>query len=288
MRASALTLVRGRADRLDNLLDGLVRQRVPPAEIVVAHMEPAVPAALPDRVGAGIAVRHIAVPGDDMPLAAARNAAAEHAGSELLVFLDVDCIPGAGLIGRYLEAAHARPGVLLGEVHYLPEGAAPRGVTETALSAAGVPHPSKPVLGPLELRDEPDHGELWGLSFALPARTWRRLGGMDPGYVGYGGEETDFAASLRAAGERMTWVGGALAWHQHHPVHVPPLHVFDHIVRNATRYRRKWGRWCMPYWLGQFQAAGLIAWGEDRIEVLRRPGMDEIERARQPGAVRFS
>ncbi len=43
---------------------------------------------------------------------------------------------------------------------------------------------------------------------------------MDTGYVGYGGEETDFAWRLEAAGIPMAWVGGAVAYHQHHAVHI--------------------------------------------------------------------
>jgi Luciferase-like monooxygenase len=43
-----------------------------------------------------------------LPLARARNTGAQHAlrtGAELLIFLDVDCIPGSLLVRRYLQAA---------------------------------------------------------------------------------------------------------------------------------------------------------------------------------------
>ena len=53
---------------------------------------------------------------------------------------------------------------------------------------------------------------------------------MDEAYRGYGGEETDLAARLAASGLPTYWVGGARAYHQHHPVHVPPLQHFDAIL----------------------------------------------------------
>ncbi len=87
--ASVLTLVRGRADHLRNLMAGLARQTVRPRELVIAWMQPDRASDLPDP---GCPVRHLHVPGEPMPLAAARNRAAEAASGTLLIFLDVDCI----------------------------------------------------------------------------------------------------------------------------------------------------------------------------------------------------
>ena len=73
---SVLTLVRGRADRLRNLMRGLARQTLPPCELIIAWMQPEPAPDLPDP---GCPVRHLHVPGEPMPLAAARNRAAEAA-----------------------------------------------------------------------------------------------------------------------------------------------------------------------------------------------------------------
>ncbi|WP_238258633.1 glycosyltransferase, partial [Methylorubrum podarium] len=99
-----LTLVRGRADRLRNVMRGLARQTVPPRELVIAWMQPDRAPDLPDP---GCPVRHLHVPGEPMPLAAARNRAAAAAAGDVLVFLDVDCIPGPTLVAAYAEAAAA-------------------------------------------------------------------------------------------------------------------------------------------------------------------------------------
>ncbi|KQQ26109.1 sugar transferase [Methylobacterium sp. Leaf125] len=280
-----LTLVRGRADRLRNLMAGLARQSVRPGELVIAWMQPDRAPDLPDP---GCPVRHCHVAGEPLPLAAARNRAAEAAAGELLIFLDVDCIPSPTVVEAYRRAAGETDGLFLGEVLYLPEGLSPEAATdEAALARLGRTHPARPSVPPEGLHREADPGQLWGLSFALPARSWRAVGGMDEAYRGYGGEETDLAARLAASGLPTYWVGGARAYHQHHPVHVPPLQHFDSILANAARFRHTHGRWCMTYWLDQFRAAGLIDWADDApaIRVLRRPAAPEIAAALKPDAL---
>ncbi|WP_193763290.1 glycosyltransferase family 2 protein [Methylorubrum sp. Q1] len=284
--ASVLTLVRGRADRLRNLMRGLARQTVRPRELVIAWMQPEPAPDLPDP---GCPVRHLHVPGEPMPLAAARNRAAAAVSGDLLVFLDVDCIPGPTLVAAYADAAASERGLFLGDVLYLPPDAIAGGTAPdpAALDRLGRAHPARPPLPETGLRREPDAGQLWGLSFALPAAAWRAVGGMDERYIGYGGEETDLAARLAASGLPTFWVAGARAYHQHHPVHVPPLQHFASILANATRFHARHGRWCMTYWLEQFRAAGLIAWDAEAaaIRVLRQPSAPEIAAALRPQAL---
>jgi len=268
---SVLTIVRGRSSHLANLIAGLNRQKRLPDELVIAWMQEA-PSPLPET---RFPVRSVLVPGDPMPLAAARNRAVEAARGEQLILLDVDCIPAAGLVERYAATADAA-GVRLGDVLYLPPGEVER-IDDAALDRIGVRHPAKPELAEDEIRATPSHGELWGLSFALSAADWRRAGGMDERYIGYGGEETDFAARLERAGVTMAWVGGARAYHQHHPIHIPPLQHFDAILRNARLFHATWGRWCMDYWLGQFAERGLIAIDDAALTVVRAPTRDEID-----------
>ena len=284
-KASVLTLVRGRANHLANLIHGLNAQSEAPGELVIAYMQDEPVTGLPETA---FPVRSIFVAGDPMPLAAARNRAAEAAAGAELIFLDVDCIPSPRLVERYARTARTHGGIRLGEVWYLPPGGVDVPLDYAALDGAGRRHPAKPPIPDRAVVPVPDHGELWGLSFAIPAADWRRAGGMDERFIGYGGEETDFAQRLKAAGVPMAWVGGARAYHQFHPVHQPPLHQFDHIIRNARLFRERWGRWCMDYWLGQFADRGLIAWDDDGIEVLRVPDTAEIAASRAPGTVLFS
>jgi GT2 family glycosyltransferase len=110
---------------------------------------------------------------------------------------------------------------------------------------------------------EPRVELFWSLAFAVTPATHARIGGFDPGYEGYGAEDTDYAFRARAAGVPLTWVGGAWAHHQHHPVSHPPVEHLADIVRNARRFRWRWGRWPMEGWLAAFARDGLVAWDPD-------------------------
>jgi hypothetical protein len=287
MSASVLTIVRGRTDHLRSLMTGLCLQSTPPRELVIAWMQAGRAEPLP---ALPIPVLHVFVPGDEMPLSAARNRAAEAASGEHLVFLDVDCIASPTTVASYAEALSRQDGVMLGDVRYLPGGLGAFTGDFAVLEAQGVAHPSKPAFPETGMIEEPDPGQLWGLSFALRKATWTSLGGMDERFIGYGGEETDFARRAAQAGLPTYRVAGARAYHQHHAVHIPPLQHFDHILRNAGLYHRTHGVWCMDYWLGQFAERGLIDWTQtaDAIRVLRRPEPEETDAARQPDHVLFS
>ncbi len=282
---SVLTLVRGRRAHLVNLIAGLNAATRKPDELVIAYMQDAPHADLPPT---DFPVRAVFVEGDAMPLAAARNRAAAAAVGDELIFLDVDCVPAPTLVERYAATAVEPGGIRLGEVLYLQAGALDTGLDWEMLDRVGVRHPAKPPIAPDDIRPTPSHGELWGLSFAISAADWARAGGMDERYVGYGGEETDFAARLERADVPMWWVGGARAYHQHHVVHTPAYQHFDAIIRNARLFRATWGRWCMDYWLGHFAERGLIAWDADTITVLRGPTAEEVAASRMPPEVLFS
>lgn len=288
--ASVLTLVRGRQAHLDALVEGLRQQYRHDIELVIASMQPEPPAI---AEGLPFPVTIVPVPGERLPLAAARNAAATRAQSERLIFLDVDCIPSPSLVESYIEQLDSTGRCLLGEVRYLP-GTLTRevmtGATFNDLLSWAQRHPARPCVQVKGWIDEPEPRALWGLSFALTREQYQRAGGMDEGYQGYGGEETDFAEHLAAAGIGLGWCGGAMALHQHHTMYSPPLDRFDDIIRNARRFHGKWGSWCMEYWLDHFVGHGLIEWtmDADAIKVLRQPAADEIRACRQPPEVAFA
>lgn len=203
---------------------------------------------------------------EGLPLAAARNAGAERAlrgGAELLVFLDVDCIPGDALVARYRAAATTEPGSLLcGPVGHLPPPP-PGGYPATGLAASARVVGDRPVPPPDALWTGGDHALFWTLSFALTATTWTRIGGFDEAYVGYGGEDTDLGQRARRAGVGLCWVGGAWAFHQHHPTRTPPVQHLEDILRNAALFRRRWGWWPMQGWLRAFADRGLAHYDAD-------------------------
>lgn len=196
-------------------------------------------------------------------LAAGRKAGAAAAVSQgcgVIVFLDADCVPGPDLLERYHRAARTHPdAVLCGPVTYLPEDF---GATDpAALAAATSPHPARPHPSPGELRAAPpdEYPLFWSLSFATTAELWLDLPGFDERYEGYGGEDTDFAFMLREGSVPLIWVGGAHAYHQHHPTQSPPWQHLDDILRNGALFAARWGEWPMTGWLQAFEAAGAVS-----------------------------
>jgi hypothetical protein len=260
MRSAVITIASGRPRHLARQSEGLARSGRAPEQRVVVALDPEERREIESLCPAADVLPAPRPPGTTgMPLAAARNAGAERAlagGAELLIFLDVDCIPAPELVGRYQEAAAKLDGALLcGPVSYLPPG--PLDDLDAAnLHRLGRPHAARPTPPGDELLRAGDHRLFWSLSFAVTARTWRRIGGFCEEYGGYGGEDTDFGQLARRADVELCWVGGAWAFHQHHESRSPALAHADDVLRNATLFHRRWGWWPMRGWLEELERAG--------------------------------
>lgn len=289
LRCCVVTIAHGRHDHLRRQREALRTFHPQVPHVVVAMADDAV-----SEVAGSDAIV-VQAPGHraGLPLAAARNlgvaVARERLNPELLVLLDVDCLPGPDLVSSYQATAQVIPGGLLcGPVTHLDEGVSPP-LTRTALAPLRDPHRARPAPEQGTVIREGDHRLFWSLNFALRPAVWDRIGGFCEAYVGYGGEDTDFACAASAAGVELVWVGGADAYHQHHPVSRPPVeHVVD-IVRNAAIFHRRWNWWPMTGWLDAFTASGLVEWhdGLPRVapEQTTPPAgaLPEIRGYREPG-----
>jgi N-acetylglucosaminyl-diphospho-decaprenol L-rhamnosyltransferase len=256
---ACLVLARGRLSHLRRTLEGLAAQTHPPDEVVLVAMDDPEVARIGESSSIVTRIDTCPLgPTGSLPLAAARNLAARGTSSDLLVFLDVDCIPAPDLVTDYLR--QQRPGLLMGSVGYLPPGVDPGSPPALeVLHASAAPHPSRPA--PRRRARRADRYELfWSLNFAVERATWRRLGGFDESYEGYGAEDTDLAFTARRMGVPAWFVVGAEAFHQHHPVGRPPVEHVESIVHNARRFHQKWGTWPMEGWLREFAALGLVEW----------------------------
>jgi GT2 family glycosyltransferase len=276
-----ITIVAGRHQHLANQQRGIARgSQLPTDHVVVAIADPDVNNAVAGRWPSPHLI-NIDTTATGLPLARARNAGAAAAlarGADLLVFLDVDCIPGFRLLQRYREAAE-RPGryLLCGPVAYLPPQ--PPGGYPDQLDYLAEPHPGRPAPADGQTIDTEDHRLFWSLSFAVAAPTWRALGGFCENYTGYGGEDTDFGQLACTAAAGIRWVGGATAYHQHHRVSNPPVEHLDDILRNASTFYRRWGWWPMTGWLTEFERRGLVRFARERNRWIRcgsRPRKREI------------
>ena len=274
MTVSVLTIARGRAAHLANLMRGLARQTVPPDELVIGAMSAEPYDDLPEMP---FPVRQVLVPGDPIPLARARNAVANAATGDALLFLDVDCIPDAPFVAECAAALEAWDGVLMGEVMYLPKGSTDGDWTFDGFAAAAERHSDRQGPPPSGIRPCNDYRCFWSLNFAMSAATWRASGGFCEDYAGYGGEDTDYGRVLDEAGIPIGWMKGGRAYHQYHPHHMPPVHHLDSILRNTVVFRQRWGQFTMGHWLHAFEMMGLVARTEDGYLKLRDP--DDADRA---------
>lgn len=258
MTTAAITAVSGRHDHLRLQLAGFARgTRRPDVHIVVSMGD----AEVAHHCGDGVQVVELATDAPaGLPVAKARNigaAAALHSGADVLIFLDVDCAPSPEAIEEYETSLARHPGTLMsGAVRYLPPPL-PTGYDLDRLRELGRGHHARPdppsgCVTPL------DYTLFWSLSFALDTATWLAIGGFDDGYTGYGGEDTDFGQRACARGVPSRAFGGATVYHQWHPAPDPPLQHLPEIIRNARRFRGRWGWWPMRGWLDAFADLGLI------------------------------
>lgn len=278
MTISVCTLAHGRDAHLANLVRGLNHSSRPPGELVVAVMQDE----RYELPSTSFPVRQIMLGGNDICLAEARNAAAKHATGRLLVFLDVDCIPSPRLIEDYAAAAAFNDGVWMGEVGYLPKGATDRGIDYATFETLAVKHSERAGPPPGMVGRCGDYRCFWSLNFALSARTFENLGGFDPRYVGYGGEDTDFGRTIAAHDVPLWWVKGAKAFHQYHKHHMPPVHHLDSVLANAQVFAEKWGEPTMQHWLRAFRLMGLVEPDEGGSWVkLAEPSEEHLALTRQ-------
>lgn len=259
-----VTIAHGRRDHLEGQHRSLAAgSRLPDHYLVVAMDDESIEPCT--RGGLRREVVHIpAEPGGELPLATARNrgvAELLRRAVDVVVLLDVDCLAGVDLVAAYAQVVTQHPDqIWSGPVTYLPPPPATGYpvADPAALASWDDPHPARPAPAPGELVWAGDADLFWSLSFAIAPASWTATGGFCEDYVGYGGEDTDFAQSALAAGVGLGWVGGARAFHQHHPVSSPPVEHLQAILRNGRIFHRRWGRWPMTGWLEEFESRGLV------------------------------
>ena len=268
---SVLTLVKNRQLHLHRLVEGLQRSLVTPAELVIVDMSD-VAINAPDT---GFPVKVVRLETGILHLSAARNLAASHAMSKALLFLDVDCIPTAALLGEMMRALLNRDALICADVRYLADGAVRDCWIEEDLVASSIPHPVRafPDKG---MRRETNAGLFWSLAFGIRKSTFEKVGGFEERFEGYGAEDTDFGFRAQQYHVELWLLGGAIALHQHHETIDPPLQHFNDIVRNARLFHQLWSFWPMQGWLDAFEKMQLIAMRDSDVLILRQPTSIEI------------
>jgi len=272
MNFSLIITVSGRINHLHNQLRGIKSSLLIPTEIIiVAINEPDLD--LSDFSEFNLQIEHINCATKRLPIAKARNAGARRANYDKLFFLDVDCIPDMSYFEKMLTY-FKDDRVLMGNPYYLPKDMG----DIKYIHKKAIPHPYRPQVE--EAQKATDYNLFWSLCFALGRENFNQIGGFDEGFLGYGGEDTDFGWKLKDAGLEL-WLVDAKVYHQQHPVYVPPLGHLEAIVDNANYFYKKRGFWIMEIWLKNFEEMGLINWDQNSraIHLLRHPTPEEEAKA---------
>lgn len=241
MKCTVIIPTRHRPAALRGTLDSLGRQTGGSFEvIVVVDGEDPSTRSLADAYKATYHLRWIFVP-EHKGQAAARNAGATAAESEILVFLDDDTRPVPGWVHHHLKHHHANKGQcnvgVLGKIldqHVRP----PRSRTEQYLRES-----RRSVLAQFEtcLRNQAvDFSKVaaFGLNTSILRKTFLALGGFDPN-LSFIDEDTDFGARLFNSGAQFIFEPEALVYHH------DTKDTIDHhysIARSAGKvdvYRRR-------------------------------------------------
>jgi hypothetical protein len=278
-RLAVVTVVHGRHEHLQRQ-QRLISSgnRAPEEWVVVAMADPGLRSWQP---ASGVVPSVVTLDAEPacLPLAAARNLGAARAlgrDADVLVFLDVDCLPGLSALSAYASAARLDSATIWsGPVTYLAPGLADETLTTPWL--VDDPHPGRPAPAPGELITGAAPELFWSLSFGLSAAAWERSGGFHEGYVGYGAEDTDFAFQAVARGLKLGWVGSARAYHQYHATQDPPVQHLTSILRNARLFHQRWGSWPMEGWLSAFEELGLVERDSDLVRRCAEPDTRDVQ-----------
>lgn len=125
--------------------------------------------------------------------AANRNALAEHAKGEILVFLDDDCVSKPDLIPQYVRISRAEPQVQVFEGKISPDRKARFAHEECPVNEVG--------------------GFLWSANMAVRRTAFMALGGFDEDYPYAAMEDVDFRTRAAKAGFTIRWCPEAAVCH---------------------------------------------------------------------------
>lgn len=266
MNISLLTIVKNRKSAILNMISGLCNGTSLPAELVIVHMNE-------DKYGLSglpFPVKEYTLSSIDLlPLAHARNFAVRKASFDTMIFLDADCIPSVNFIEAYDKILNEENILISGRVKYLTQAVMKAPDLLQVMSKVSIPDP---VRGEL---DQYPYQLFWSLNFGCSKATYSKIGGFDEGFSGYGAEDTDFAFSANKNGVDFITID-AFAYHQYHPSYDPPINHIEPIVKNATRFKAKWGLWPMEGWLKKFCEMGYTRFINGQINLLKLPTPDEI------------
>jgi GT2 family glycosyltransferase len=192
----------------------LARQTLPPVEIVIADDGSAV---LPVLPAGGPPTTVVSQPDQGFRAAAARNLAVGRCRGEVLVFLDADTTPEPDFVRTLTRRVAVNPDlVAVGRRRHADLRGRPAGADPGDAPRLAEPAWLREAYGASRnLLDADGRSFRYIISAVLSCRTalFTELGGFDERFVGYGGEDWDFAYRAWNAGAVFAHEPDAVAWH---------------------------------------------------------------------------
>jgi glycosyltransferase involved in cell wall biosynthesis len=211
-----------RQDQLDRLLVGLDRQTLPSEafELVVADDGSAHPPVGGRRAYSSRIVRQ---PDDGFRLARARNLGATATTGRVVAFLDQDCVPTPEYLQLVATAVTTPWSLVVGHrLHVCLDDCSPGALGEW-LDGDGpplltLPEPAWLLDGyartsALTRPDDHAYQLVIGAALSLHRHLYDHLGGFDPDFHAYGGEDWELGHRALTAGADLRWLDDARVWH---------------------------------------------------------------------------
>ena len=207
-------------------LAGLERQAWPRGLLEVVVVDDGSDPPLARPAGTRLEVKVVRQERRGFGLARARNTGVAAAAHHILVFLDGDVIPEAGLVSAHARWHHAISdaltlgfcacvsvaGIGAGEVR------GHRGPLDELFAGrpADTPWLERHMARTGDLTSR--HGDLFravtGQNFGISRALYEEVGGFDESFIRYGGEDTEFAWRAQVRGALLVPERGAFGWHQ--------------------------------------------------------------------------
>ena len=218
-------------------------------------------AAGPPPTGPPVTAVLVEVPDSRLPLARARNAGAATAiesGADLLVFLDVDCIPAPGLVRRYVGARRGR-----GSATALRAGrlSPPAAAGRLRPRSAAANWPTRTRRARARPRTRPCATGTAAVLVVVVRRrpdVWDRIGGFCEEYAATAARTPTSASSPQPPASGSTGSAARTPTTSSTRRATRRSEHVDDILANAHVFFRRWGWWPMTGWLTGFERLGLV------------------------------
>ncbi|GAA2848311.1 hypothetical protein GCM10010517_05570 [Streptosporangium fragile] len=228
MDLSIVIATRDRRALLDRTLTSIEAGRgAPECEVVVVdHGSRDGTAELLEEYAARLPLRVVSLEFRGESIAEPKNAGAEAARGDLVVFVDSGVLCSPGFAGAHLAAHRLAPascvaGAVLGWDS--EDETDPFWATVDAARMPERPAPEWPesLADPRAPRFDPDGGApwllMWGANLSVPRRDFLAAGGFDTGMSGWGWDDLELAFRLSRSGLRQVYAPDAWALHYPHP-----------------------------------------------------------------------